>query len=234
MKIHRFITKFNPLAQKVSIEDIALVHQIKNVLKLKVGELIDILDGSGTEGRAKIEKITASAIEVLIIETKKEIRAEQVEIILCCSILKKENFEWVVEKATELGVSKIIPLICAKTVKLKVDIGRLERIAKEATEQSGQNRVPEIGDIMTFSDLMQSKPGQIFFFDRTGTKVTTNTFMQFSGNSVVLCIGPEGGWAENELELAQKNGAHIVSLGQTTLRGETAALAAVCAVKFLN
>ncbi len=234
MKIHRFITKFNPAAQKVSIEDIALVHQIKNVLKLKVGELIDVLDGSGTEARAKIEKITTSAIEVLIMETKKEMPTEQVEIILCCSILKKENFEWVVEKATELGVSKIIPLICAKTVKLKVDIGRLERIAKEATEQSGRSRTPEIRDLMQFSELIQSKSGQIFFFDRTGEKVATNTFMQFSGNPVVLCIGPEGGWAESEREAAQKGGARIVSLGQTTLRGETAALAAVCAVKFLN
>ncbi len=234
MKIHRFITKFNPSAQKVSIEDIALVHQIKNVLKLKVGEAVDLLDGSGSEARGRIEKITASSIEVSILETKQESKNKMAKIILCCSILKKENFELVVEKATELGVDEIVPLICDKTVKLSVDVARLNRIAKEATEQSGRSTVPTIGEITKFKDLISRKNGPVLFFDRAGEKITTSNLKGFLAKSMVLCIGPEGGWSENELNLAQKNDAKILNLGETVLRGETAALAAVCAVKFLK
>jgi 16S rRNA (uracil1498-N3)-methyltransferase len=141
-------------------------------------------------------------------------------VTLCCSILKRENFELVVQKATELGVSRIIPIIAERTVKTGLKMERLKAIAKEATEQSGRGVVPDISEPMSLTDAL-ALPGHKLFF-HTGTQAHP----ALSSDPALLFIGPEGGWSDRDVAAAVSAGCQVCSLGKRTLRGETAAIVA--------
>ncbi len=158
MKIHRFIDNFDLNKPELEIGG-EIAHQIIKVLKLKKGEKIELSDGKGISAMAEIEKIGEKILKVKvnkIIQENKNIK----EINLFCAVLKKENFELVVQKATECGVSKIIPIITSRTVKTGLNLERLQKIAKEASEQSGRTTVPEISEPINFSSCVKSTEGQ--------------------------------------------------------------------------
>lgn len=226
-KIHHFIVKnFFPVLGEQEILNKNIVHQIKNVLNLKTGEEVIVNDGEGKELRAAIlqinrEKLVINGFSVNDIshESKRLIR-------LYCSILKGDHFEWVVEKATELGIDEIVPLVTYRTVKMNIRLERLEKIAQEAAEQCERGIVPVIRRPIKYTETITDtfKKNTAFVFDMYGS-----SFLGFSMHKSIkeinLLIGPEGGWSKEELELAQKHGISIVSLGGTILRAETAAIA---------
>jgi 16S rRNA (uracil1498-N3)-methyltransferase len=150
-------------------------------------------------------------------------------VTLYCSVLKRENFEWVVQKCAELGVKNIVPVIAGRTVKTGLKMDRLRMIAKEAAEQSGRGVVPEICEPMNFaSALLEAKKNalNIFFHTKTGKHKDQRTM-----NTIGLWIGPEGGWTEQEAKQALDLGFQMGSLGMLVLRAETAAITATfCAV----
>jgi 16S rRNA (uracil1498-N3)-methyltransferase len=131
----------------------------------------------------------------------------------------------VVQKATECGVKKIVPLISARTVKTGLKKERLEKIIKEASEQSGRGMLPALMETMSFSEaLEQAKDNeQNFFFDASGSSFADQVL---NNNSVGIFVGPEGGWTSDEINLAKEKGCLLASLGQLILRGETAAIIA--------
>ena len=224
MKIHRFIIQNNLKTDNLEIVDQEIVGQIKNVLRLKVGEEVIVGDGKGKEILAEIKEIGKSSIVLKINQVKENNNEPKNSVTLYCAVLKKENFELVTQKATEVGIKNIIPVISERTIKLGLNKERLEKIAKEAAEQSGRGVVPVISEPMSFEKAVESasREGSSFLFDSSGEVFKENSL----NGEVSAFIGPEGGWTERELSLARSNGLSIVSLGKLTLRAETAAIIA--------
>lgn len=224
-KIHRFIGAFEINAERLLIRDAEMIHQIKTVLRLKPGEQIVLADGGGREAGAEIKAVAGSGIEVAIIERRPAFEPAK-QVILYCALLKRENFEYVVEKAVECGAAKIVPLITARTVKLGYNLDRLKKIAREAAEQSGRGLVPEITAPIKLAAAMKTagENDVNYFFDATGEDFSRAKSL---AKTVGVWIGPEGGWEEFEIAAASQNGFLSAALGTLVLRAETAATVAV-------
>lgn len=228
MRLHRFLLNINLSPKELEITDKELINQVKNVFRLLKGDQFIIFDGKGAEATVSIKNISGDAIKAEVIEMSKNEKEAGEKVTLYLSILKKENFELVVQKATEIGVSKIVPVISARTVKMNLNLERLEKIAKEAAEQCGRSTVPEITAPTKIKEAFEeaAKGSATLFFNRDGEDLSTwKRSFQVDG-SINLFIGAEGGWDEWETELAKEKGFKIASLGKLTLRGETAAIVA--------
>ena len=195
------------------------------VLRFKKGSQLILGDGRGGEALGEIRKISPTS--VLVSLQKKNHTKENASVSLYVALLKRENFEWVAQKATEIGVSEIIPLQTERVVKQGLKEDRIRKIIQEAVEQSGHRTIPELLPIMKFEDALQrSKDSSSrWFFDQLG-KSFSNAKKSKKG-SVSIFIGPEGGWTEKEKSMAKKSGLEIVSLENFTLRAETAAIIGV-------
>lgn len=222
MKIHRFIAKdFNLKIGEMLIEG-QLAKQIKNVLHLEVGEKVELCDGNGSYSIGEIINFTKDGIEVRLGEIMKE-RAENKKVTLFCAVLKKENFEMVVQKTTEIGITKIIPVITARTIKTGLNMERLKKISLEASEQSGRKFLPEILEPINFIEALEiSKKEENFLFDASGE----DKMLLIDSSHRNIWIGPEGGWTEEEIKKTEQNNFKKISLGKNILRGETAAIVA--------
>ncbi len=222
MKLHRFIGDFDLNKDIIEIEDAELANQIRNVLRLKIGEKIVLSNGQKEEVEATIIESNKKYIEVSVGKVTKPAREPKKSVTLFSAILKRENFELVVQKATELGATKIVPLMTERTVKTGFNRERLEKIIKEASEQSGRTTVPEIAEPTKFVEAIDEvNPKESVLFDLSGSPLTSNL-------SPLSCIfiGPEGGFTDQEVKIAKDAGIKIGSLGDLTLRGETAAIIA--------
>lgn len=227
MKLHRFIGDFQLNKPSLKVRDEELANQIRNVLKLRKEELVILGDGQSNEARARIVEIGRDFIEFEILERYRNENELDRSVILYCSILKKENFELVVQKATEVGVREIVPIISARTVKLDIRRDRLEKIIKEAAEQSGRGIIPALRDPIDFEQAIKGAGDNKanLFFDSSG-KLTENFKFNLENSPLRVWIGPEGGWTHEEIQSAEKEGFEVVSIGKTTLRAETAAIIA--------
>jgi 16S rRNA (uracil1498-N3)-methyltransferase len=222
MKIHRFIDQnFDLNKSELEItSDIA--HQIIKVLKFEIGEKIELSDGKGTVGFGKVKNLSKNTVLVEIEKVEK--LKENKKTTLFCAVLKKENFELVVQKATECGISKIVPIITDRTIKTGIKLDRLQKIAKEASEQSGRAMIPEILEPVSFEkslELIEQNSLNILF-DISGEKFSEINLNNFE--KINIFIGPEGGWTESEIEKVKNLSFKIASLGKLTLRAETAAI----------
>lgn len=209
-----------------------LVHQWTKVLRFRTGEKVVLLDGSGREFVGEILTITSKAIEGKITLAHLCDTELSTRIILAQSILKNpEKFEWVLQKGTELGVSEFYPLITSRTERESLNkIDRLQRIITEAAEQCGRAVLPVLHEPIKFESFLKLE-----FFSKGQVSllmphvVADGRIADFELNPekrVALCIGPEGGFVDKEIEAAQKAGAFMVTLGKRVLRSETASLAA--------
>lgn len=225
MKIHRFfISNIAVHDKQVVLTESALVHQIRTVLRLEPGELIDLCTPDGVEYRALIHTMTSEQISCEIIQKTISDRESKKKVTLFAAILKRENFELIVQKAVEVGVSEIVPLITARTIKTGLNLDRLTKIAQEAAEQSGRAIIPRIREPENFNDALAScTPKETVLLDPSGIPVSTLTLNLTSYN---LFIGPEGGFTPEELKEAEHRTISVGSLGVLTLRGETAAIVA--------
>ena len=225
MKIHRFIDQsFNLNHKQLTITNREIINQWKNVLRLAVGDSLILGDGNGYEATAEIATLTSELAEVDLADQVLNKNESTIKATLYCAILKKENFELVVQKAVEVGISKIIPITTERTVKQNLRQDRLEKIAKEAAEQSGRGIIPTIEPIADFKTALTQATGfgPTFIFDLTSTEKFNSTSLPI----INIFVGPEGGFTEKEIGLAKEIGAQVASLGQLTLRGETAAIIA--------
>jgi 16S rRNA (uracil1498-N3)-methyltransferase len=228
MKIHRFISNFNLDKKISSISNKEIYNQIKNVLRLKSGEQIILGDGKGREALAEIVSFGKHAVGVNVLKTEENQAESEMKPVLYLAILKKENFELVAEKAVEVGVAEIVPIITTRTVKINLRLDRLEKIIREAAEQSGRGILPTIGKILSFRDAIHHAEGNDsnLFFEVRAPKFEQGKLRVDVGCRVGVWIGPEGGWDEEEIKMAQDKNFQLVSLGKLTLRAETAAIVA--------
>ena len=233
--MHRFFIeqKLRVGAELVLPQDVA--HQLAQVLRMKAGERVIFFDGSGFDFPATLTAINKKEIRVEISAQEKNTREPQRRVTLFQAVIKKDKMEWVAEKATEVGVIKIIPVIAERSVKTGVNETRLSKIIKEAAEQSGRGIVPEIGELMLFKNALKmamEECGVVYIAhlptgqageaaDRSLTPASSES------RQIGLFVGPEGGFSDAEIQAATALGAKIISLGSTVLRAETAAVCGV-------
>lgn len=203
--------------------DEEVVDQIRKVLKLKVGEQVLLCDGQGNEVVGEITEIVHKVIKLKVLKVQKNENEAGWRVVLYCAILKRENFELVVQKATEIGVAEIVPVVTRRTVKLDIKQERLQKIIKEAAEQSGRGVVPILREPIIFQEAIKNANGANILFDSSGSIQASNSKLL---TSIAIWIGPEGGFDEAEITAAKNAGFEIASLGKLTLRAETAAIVA--------
>lgn len=229
MKVHRFITEYEVKDKQVVITEPDVIHQWKNVLKFKKGEHIELSSTEGHQALCELSYVDKNEAVLNVIEEYENKNKLEKSATLYMAILKRENFELVAQKATELGITTIVPILTERTIKQNLNFERLNKIVKEASEQCGRSSIPEITDIMKFEDaiLDSSKSESQIFFDMSGEPISHRSDLWEKKMSTALFIGPEGGWTEKEIYLAKENNIPIISVSPLTLRGETAAIVAV-------
>jgi len=220
MRLHRFIGNFDLDADALTTFEEDLLQQWRTVLRLKAGDKVILCDGAGHESIATLTFLDKKEGRLTLEKTQSPKREPRKKATLFCAALKRENFELVVQKATEIGIAHIVPLLTTRTVKTGINQLRLEKIIKEASEQSGRTVMPTLSEPVTFAKaLALVNPKETVLFDLSGKTI--------SMASITNCfIGPEGGFTEDEVAQAQKKGVAIASLGDLTFRAETAAIIA--------
>ena len=228
MRLHRFIGDFDFSKKILELTSKELVLQLRNVLRVKTGEELYLCDGKGHEVRARIESGGKNTITVRIIEHMQNTQQQLRNVTLYCALLKRENFELVAQKATEIGVTELVPLQTQRTVKTAVNMNRVQKIMKEASEQCGRTVVPVLEKSIDFQsalDTVAKNHTTIVVFDKTGKPFNASVIKK--NEQLAICIGPEGGWSREEYAILTKVPRVIIaSLGPFTLRAETAAIVA--------
>jgi 16S rRNA (uracil1498-N3)-methyltransferase len=201
-----------------------------NVLRCQAGDIISIFDGRGKNFQAEI--IDDRSIQVL---EEEELHTEDAfSIILCQAILKGEKMEMVIQKATELGVKKIIPFVSERSVvKETRKTERWRKIAKQASEQARRSIVPKVEDVTSFPELIKNIKNGILFWEKATNPLMQIIFEINPYEDIFLLTGPEGGFSEKEVVQAEKNNIKIASLGKRILKAETASIVSVSLVSFL-
>lgn len=221
MRIDRFFIQDSIGDQKtINVTDENVVHQWRKVLRYSPGVEMDLCDNSGFIYRGTLLSYDNGA-EVEITDKKEGIVPK--DFTLYMAVIKKDNFELVVQKATELGVTKIVPVLCDFSPKLNLNMGRLEKIMREASEQSERAVMPELVEVTTFEDVLNTAPENTVVLMARREGETKNTDAIF--------VGPEGGWSEKEIKAFEEKRIAKVSLGETVLRAETAAIAGISKLK---
>ena len=246
MRLHRFYIG-EPIGdlpaqagkKEIVVDSPELANQIFKVFRLKTGDDVIFFDGSGTDYQCTIsesKKVDQKLVSFTVKSNTPSRYMPAHEVTLCSSIVKKDTFEWIVEKATELGVSTIVPIIAERSEKKDLNMDRLKKIAVEASEQSGRGNVPMIHPVITLGEcikLLKEKESPAIVFhtgDRAEVAPRINLGETYAGKELAIFIGPEGGWSEKEIGLFHTENFHIYSLGSQVLRAETAVIAALSKV----
>ncbi|HEY7416970.1 MAG TPA: 16S rRNA (uracil(1498)-N(3))-methyltransferase [Ktedonobacteraceae bacterium] len=223
-----------------------IAHQVYKVLHLLPGEQLALLDNSGDEIICVITICTRASVEVRVQERRAGKQESPVRLILYQGLLKSARFEWILEKGTELGISTFVPLLCRRSTAGLEETGsskwqRWQRIIQEATEQCGRAHVPELMPVCSLTQAVQNLPeGALALIPWEEERhVSLRRALQAALpeqvqplKTVLLFIGPEGGFEAEEVRLAQQHGVQLVTLGPRILRAETAALTAVANVMY--
>ena len=203
-------------------------HHLKNVLKIKKDTIIRLVYQDSY--LAKIE-YDNNKIYARVIEIDNNVNELDCEVILVQSLIRKDNFELVLQKACELGVSKIIPLISSRCVALdkNFDVKKLiyQKIMKSACEQSKRNNVAVIDDVCTINELDVDASLKMVAFENEKYSASKISQLYDKQKSIVIVIGPEGGFSDDEIKVLTDKGYQCVSLGSRILRSETASLYAL-------
>jgi 16S rRNA (uracil1498-N3)-methyltransferase len=221
-------------------------RHLRDVLRLRPGDRVHVFDGAGKEFECAIQESRKDTARLQVLSEVLPARSESpLELTLAVALLKSDKFDLVVQKATELGVARVVPVITRQAdIRLRDDsdatkrVLRWQRIALEASKQSGRARVPEVTNPVSFAELVRQSnaAGQqrLMFSEREGRSLLdiTNT-RNATQPQISALVGSEGGWADEEISLARDNDWEVVTLGGRTLRAETAAIAVTALLQHL-
>lgn len=218
-----------PLAEGASV---ALretqAHYLARVMRVAPGDAVILCDDETGEWAAEVVAAGKREVELLVRE-RLRVREEVPDLWLCAALLKKPNFDLVLEKATELGVARIRPLVTRRCVADKLNAERARTIVTEAAEQCARTALPALAEPVTIDALLRDWPDDraLFFADETGGVPAAPAFSAHQGPAALL-IGPEGGFDQAEREAVRAlPQARAITLGPRILRGETAAISAL-------
>lgn len=235
--MHRFFlptTQFHP-GQPIDLSPIA--HQLRSVLRLQVGDEIWLLDGRNNSYRTRIDGLDRRSATGTVLSCEAVTSEPHCFLTLYQCALKTDKFEWVLQKGTEIGVSRFVPVISSRTVvrpaeKILKKYDRWQAIIREAAEQSGRGRLPTLGEPLSWAAALTDSSGvRLLPWEETTAASGVNTLgatldAQPDRAAISLLVGPEGGVSEQEAAEAIAAGWRTVSLGPRILRAETAALVA--------
>jgi 16S rRNA (uracil1498-N3)-methyltransferase len=228
MRLHRFFIEGDLGGKALIISKPELLHQWKNVFRYKDGQRVVLFNGSLFEYEYIINSLSKDEATLEFVEEKSAQNLIKRKIWLCPGIVKGDNFEWVVEKATEIGVSRITPIISDRSEKKDIKLDRLKKIMTEASEQSGRINLVEIDEPVSLADLFNkaSLPEVKIALHPKGESLSLLIDKIKNESSVIVFVGPEGGFTDKEIEIFKRNNANIVSLGEQILKAETASIVA--------
>jgi len=232
------MTRRRFIADEISGDRAALVGEhaihLSRVLRARLGQDFDIANGAAVR-RGRIISVADDRVEF---ELNEEVSAASLsEITLVLAIFKFDRMEWAIEKCTELGVSRIVPVIARRTdahlaAASKKRVERWQRIARQASEQSRRAAPPKIAAPIKMAEALKLQAALriVLAESEEQTLLRDAVNPQSANGGIILAVGPEGGWTEDELQLFQRAGWISASLGNTILRAETAAMAATAIV----
>ena len=236
MKLQRFfVGEKLAIAENFISTNSDLIHQLKNVFRKRVGDEIVLLDNSGWQFFAKITRLDKKGLECVIERGERAKNVTKQKMILCQSLIKKDNFEFILQKATELGVSKIIPIMSERSEKKGINKERMEKILQEASEQSERGVLPELLPVMSLQEAIDwvAEKGIKAIAFHTGEEKVDWQKQIYAEDTMAVFVGPEGGYGELDLAIFRERQILLYSLGEQVLRAETAAIA-VCAKVLLS
>ncbi|MDP3732753.1 MAG: RsmE family RNA methyltransferase [Candidatus Omnitrophota bacterium] len=231
----------NISGDKIIIVDKNQIHHAKDVLRLKVNDTVIIFDGKGKEYAGIIQKLLPKELTVEVQEIRlNDQKLLLPEVTLAIAIPKRNRMDYLIEKCTELGVDTIIPMKTERTVvSIKKDnepnrIARWEKIAIEASEQSGRTVLPKIKQIMEFSAVLPKAKdydlAMLFCLIAEKRENLRQILSKFEAKRILAFIGPEGDFTPGEVNLSKEAGCVLVSLGQRILKVDTASIFIMAAV----
>ena len=206
-------------------------HYVNKVMRIKVGEVFSLFNSSG-EWEAKILTISKSIVEFNI--TKQLRQKENVkELWLAFSPIKSNYFNFMIQKATELGVTKFLPIIFDRTIVRKINKERLEKVIIEAAEQSNRINVPSIENPQSLKSFLNNEKMDLIFTDLNSENKKLD-FNKLTHNPTCVIIGPEGDFSEEERgEILAFKGVQPIKINENILRSETAVISALSIVNYL-
>ena len=237
--MHRFFIP-QPFAEEMQIIG-ADAHHISNVLRMRVGQHIQIVSSDRVTALMEIKALTTDAAFVRLVKRIEQVNEPSVRIILAQGLAKGEKMDFIIQKAVEVGVNTIVPVAMEHSVvkldknKAEKKVERWQKIAEEAAKQSKRDIVPEVTSVMDLDEVLHSFAGSAKLMAYEGeTKSGLKKALLAIQNieEVLLIIGPEGGIAGKELKAAELAGVQTFSLGNRILRTETAGLVSATAILY--
>jgi 16S rRNA (uracil1498-N3)-methyltransferase len=212
-------------------------HHLGVVLRVQAGQLYELSDGSRV-CLGRIEKVARDSVEFALLEELPAVEP-RLHVVLLLSVVKFDAFEWAIKKATELGVTEIVPLAAARSEKALVAAAakrseRWRKIVLEAAQQSRRVRLPVLQPVARPEAAFAAPANRlgIFLSERAEALALRAVLRDQIASDAVLAIGPEGGWTDEERDAAVKAGFHEASLGRLILRTETAVIVALAALSY--
>lgn len=224
------------------------IHHLKDVLRMKIGDQLELLDGTGKVYHAEISKITRDKIACKILSEKIEDTDSKIKVTIAQALPKGRKMDFMIEKCTELGVHRIIPIITERSVAKSTKLERWQKIAKESAEQCGRAIIPEIAPLTKLEEVLKLRnqfdlgltPWELE--KKISLKQALKDFLiSQSPNiqipitqspNILILIGPEGGFSQKEIESAEQAGFTPITLGKRILRTETAGIAILAMINY--
>ena len=242
--MHRFYFQNADLLKKtLTVTDPDEIHHVKDVLRLKKGAVVQIFNGQNQEADVVIQSFGQEGLQVSV-QAVRQMTLRAPRIILACAPPKKDKFEWIIEKCTELGVDEIIPLktkrgqVVFSTEKMAGKLSRFKKVAVNAAKQSKRMALPIIHPMTDLAKVLKGlDPKGIHLFPSLNghaDPIKEALLKDFSDQPVTIFIGPEGDFTPEEVRMALDHGCVLVSLGSSVLKVETAAIATVSLVRLLS
>ena len=213
-------------------------HQIHKVLRLKSGDKVIALDGSGMEYTVELNQISNNQCVGKILSRQDSNAEPRVKLTLLVGLTQRDKFEWVLQKCTEIGATAFTPVITSRSLVQDIrsaeqKISRWQSILKEAAEQSGRGVIPILNPPVLYLQALEQLRGQelgMIAYEGENKEPLKKAIKKFSGKNLGLMIGPEGGLSMEEVQRAKQSGLITVSLGPRILRMETAAVVATALI----
>ena len=239
-----FVTPEQIGADRITIEDRNDLHHMKKVLRLQPGDEVEISDGQTWEYQARIELLEADFAQLMILDKQSFAAEPFVEVTLYQGIPKQGKMETIIQKCVELGVYRIVPVFMDRTVVVdKGNFGRKierwQKVSAEAVKQCKRGIIPEVSEALRMRDVLAELDAYdlilIPYENEEGTTIK-DVLRERAGTKrpkrIAVLIGPEGGFSEEEVAAVTAAGGHSVTLGKTTLRTETAGMAALAMIMY--
>jgi 16S rRNA (uracil1498-N3)-methyltransferase len=241
MQRHRFYAPQSNITELFVRLDADESHHLTRVLRVGQGARVFVFDGEGAEYECEVARVAKREVELNLLRRLDDVVESPMRLTLAQALIKGDKFDWVIQKSTELGVTRIIPLVTEhndiKRVEERAEqrMQRWRRISLEALKQCGRRKLVEICEPSPFDDFCESAAleASLIFSERGGKSLREVSAKLQGVDRLSLCVASEGGWSERELLKAESTGFIPVSLGSRILRTETAAIAVVALAQHL-